>query len=503
MEHKVRVWEDSVRALVAILGFALWCAPTSWAEPVYFVVDASKSMDVDERSEAKRFITDIKKELAEGTETSTSFFGSVENGGDCGPVEINPLKPANEDIPEKYEPGNFTPLGTALQEALTVAAENDGRVIVISDGADTCEVDVCDVVRRYVRRHPKARLPEFKPIGASDDIIDGYGCFVSAKATGVTGIIAPPPPVPVDDPPPWVYGAIAFCGLLVGLSVVLEISAMEARARDLNNQIKTLNENGKACESKVSRRRYLFAAIPATLAALIIVLTFCFARENFFLGCDKVWWFVNLPFGSMLLPAIFIGFIGWALLQMWNIDETRRQFNDTSLKVELEKQREAERKAAADAKATEREQRRRDREAERRASYLQRISDLRRIAQFRQSQSLEAILRDSNLVDLSATVEKMNSIADAIEELVSSLDNGTLAAFVDTARTDYPSILSRLFNRNIISATAFTFLDAIFKEWIAFLAGRSELSEEIRQSITDFDVESLRLPQQVAGDGQL
>ena len=45
-----------MRALVVVLGLALWSIQAGWAEPVYFVIDASGSMDADERADAIAFV---------------------------------------------------------------------------------------------------------------------------------------------------------------------------------------------------------------------------------------------------------------------------------------------------------------------------------------------------------------------------------------------------------------------------------------------------------------
>tara|TARA_R110001599_G_scaffold36594_1_gene114533 strand:+ start:224 stop:1699 length:1476 start_codon:yes stop_codon:yes gene_type:complete len=481
-----------MRALVVVLGLALWSIQAGWAEPVYFVIDASGSMDADERADAIAFVAETKESLVQGSRTSTTFFGSAENGGNCGSVVINPLMPVIEDVPDKYDPGNFTPVGTALRAALDEAAANDGRVIVVSDGADTCEVDVCEVVRRNLRRHPTARRPEFMPIGASDETIDAYGCFVSAVASSALGIIAAPTSQPKDTPVSWVFGLMVLCALLMGLSVVLGIRAMEARARDLKKQINTLTETGTACVSEVSRWRYAWAVVPAVMSAMITLLTAWLATENFFLGWDHVWWFVNLPFGSMLLPAVFVGFAGWALLEMWNIDAIGRQFTEANVKVQLEKQRKDERNTVAEARAAEREQRRQEREASKRAEYLARISDSSAAARKRQNEFLAEISLGSTNAEVSNTAVKLNAITDAIEELIAGVEsNQILSSFSDTPRTDYPTILNRLLNRNLITADLYFELDEIFKEWSRFLSGRIEL-KSISERITEFDIRRLR-----------
>ena len=195
----------------------------------------------------------------------------------------------------------------------------------------------------------------------------------------------------------------------------------------------------------------------------------------------------------MLLPAAFLGFSGWALVAAWNTKEVQRQYNDATVMVELEKHRKAEREALAKAKADSRTTRRLEQAAKRRSELLTQILDLRDDARKRQKELLTAVVIGQNNTNLAPTIEKLNTIADTIEELIVGIeDNQTLAAFAVTPRTDYPAILRRLESRNFISAENCGVLAGVFRDWDSFVGGRGELTETTLMQIAEFDLQRLQ-----------
>lgn len=486
-----------MRPFFVCICLVLGNAISAWAEPVYFIVDASRSMNSTEHEEALAFIKQTKDALPADSQTSTTVFGSTENGGDCGAVSINDLRPAAEDILGEFERGNHTPLGEALRVALEKAAITGGRVVAISDGADTCEVNVCEVIRQHMQRNPKAIRPSFEPIGASDDTVDTFGCFLTAAAPVQHQSIIPPPPDLDDRSPMMAIGGLLAAAIMVLTSVALGIQIMRAKARDLQKQIdaldpKKLQPDGKpkATNPEVTTAKYIIASLPASIAIVLVLVFWLVAPTRVSDGVNWVWYFVNLPSGSMLLPAAFLGFGGWALLEGFNTSELQRQLKNSEFLTNMEQERKEAQAAIARQKIEERARTRREREEARRAELMLRIAELRDIAHQEQQKKLETKPELSR-----STSQKLIDIADKVESVISEIkDMNTLEVFSEIPRTDYRPILQRLHSRRLIGTDVYGRLLEIFGDWCRYMNGEDETSSSVEASVLDIDLSTIRRP---------
>jgi hypothetical protein len=146
---------------------------------VYFLLDGSGSIDEAEREKIAAVVKARRDQFAIGTLTSITAFGSKENGGECGVVNVSePTLAASSVIEILGTPGRFTPLGSALEATLREAAPRGAKVILVADGEDSCGRDVCSVVRRYKKEYPSISI-EFSDVGATADVLDSRGCIVA------------------------------------------------------------------------------------------------------------------------------------------------------------------------------------------------------------------------------------------------------------------------------------------------------------------------------------
>lgn len=489
--RKMRAVEGTMRAILVCVGLLFCSLSNALAQPVYFLVDASKSMDKDEQAAAAKFIAGEKATLPVGTLTSTTFFGSKENGGaSCGDVTISPLRAIPDDVPEAFTRGDFTPVGNALQVALDAAAATGGRVVMVSDGADTCEVDVCEVVRSHMRLNPRVRLPEFKPIGAADDTLDTYGCFVSARRGGdghdIIGGGVPPPER--ADQLWWIIPLFVINGFLFSLAAVLVIATMGARSRDLSAQVKGLLERGTAPAQQVHFRRYILAWLPALVALVITMSVWLTAPSALGEGWNAIWWFMNQPSGSMLLPAALLGFFGWALAAAWDVMAKRRQLDDAEIKVKLAKQRRQERDALVQIRATARENARLARLAENRAELLRHITEHRDVARELELEQLESMKSGPEDPNIGAISQKVTLIVDRLEAAIAGISENKHLQRFDIPRTDYRPVLRAMMSLDLIGLSEFKDLTDIFRAWNSYKRGESILHIEEKAKIEAFDV---------------
>ncbi len=217
-----------MRAALALL-LALVAAPAAAQTPdALLILDASNSMwgRVDGRPKiviAREAVAHLARALPPGTRMGLMAFGH-RRPGDCGDIEL--VLPAAPVDPAAFaaRAAALTPRGrTPLTAAITRAAETLGardrvaRIILLSDGIETCHPDPCAAARAL-----KATAAELVVHVIGFDVAEQSaqtqlaciaeatgGRFVSAASAGdlaaalaAVTATAPPPPPAAPPPPP-------------------------------------------------------------------------------------------------------------------------------------------------------------------------------------------------------------------------------------------------------------------------------------------------------------
>lgn len=141
-----------------LLSCILSFAQEEESKPIVFIVDASGSMWQKVQNEfkivlAREVLGDLVSNMPEHQELGLVAYGHREKG-DCSDIEeLLPLgntdKGAFNQALKDLNPTGKTPLAqTARQVINTLREQNQAAtVILITDGLETCEGDLCDIVR--------------------------------------------------------------------------------------------------------------------------------------------------------------------------------------------------------------------------------------------------------------------------------------------------------------------------------------------------------------------
>jgi hypothetical protein len=184
--------------VVAALGVGLGLGQPAWADErppkIELVLDVSGSMKANDAggmtrmAAAKQALTTVIDGVPDEAEVGLRFYGHTYPGDDkaagCKDTElVAPVgrldKAAAKAKVEQLKPVGFTPIGTSLRQAgADLGSQGPRRIILISDGEDTCAPpDPCDVAR------------ELKKQGI-ELAIDTVGFNVNAKARAQLQCIA-------------------------------------------------------------------------------------------------------------------------------------------------------------------------------------------------------------------------------------------------------------------------------------------------------------------------
>ena len=184
----------SLLMLLGLAWMAVAQAPVSDAEPaVMLVLDGSGSMwaklGQDQKIMAAR---DVLKQILPKAPPMTlglTAYGHRRTG-DCSDVEVAvPLAKANVErittYLEKFNPKGKGPLGHALKAAAEAIAEKSApgvrrSMIVITDNADNCKVDTCELSQELRQSHPGLMIHVIA-LGVSKEETVALACLASAS----------------------------------------------------------------------------------------------------------------------------------------------------------------------------------------------------------------------------------------------------------------------------------------------------------------------------------
>jgi Ca-activated chloride channel family protein len=200
-------------ALVALLALP------ARAQDALLVLDASNSMwgRVDARPKiaiARDAVAALARALPAGTRMGLMAYGH-RRAGDCADIELL-IPPGPVDAAAFARAANVTPRGrTPIAQSIAAAAERAPRIILVSDGIETCVPDPCAAVRALKAQNAAllVHVIGFDVAEARDQaqlrcIAEATGGrFVAAAnaadlARALAAVTATAPPPPPAAPPP-------------------------------------------------------------------------------------------------------------------------------------------------------------------------------------------------------------------------------------------------------------------------------------------------------------
>jgi Flp pilus assembly protein TadB len=324
-----------IATVAALLASALLAAPASAAEPtsteLVLVMDTSGSMKGARIAAARKAASALVDELPSTLPIGLISFGTT-------PSLVVPLTTDHARVIEAIqglEADGNTALYDAIAEALTLLPETQGRVLVLSDGADTAsEISLNQMLRRAVAQRVPIDIVAIKPtddVGAVlqqiasrtggtlvsvDSTEDLLAAFQEALDEPIPTPIEPtsvPEPVPTAAPEPTATTSDPLPLLLAGVtcaSLLLlfwQFYAWEGRSRRsklrraaLESYAPTLATASPAISDGLSQEQGAPERFPKTAQRL----------ESAGMSLPAQRWVLLQVFGGALLTLLLIGLMG-------------------------------------------------------------------------------------------------------------------------------------------------------------------------------------------------
>ncbi|HZH52469.1 MAG TPA: VWA domain-containing protein [Microvirga sp.] len=157
------IFAASLALLSSIFAMTQGSAQEGSGTPTVLVIDASNSMwgRIDGRPKmeiAREAVSSLVETLPKGARLGIVAYGH-RRAGDCGDIErVLPVaavdKAAVEAVAGRLSPRGKTPITASLKEAAgLLGSVKAGRVIVVTDGIETCGGDPCAVAEELKRRN--------------------------------------------------------------------------------------------------------------------------------------------------------------------------------------------------------------------------------------------------------------------------------------------------------------------------------------------------------------
>jgi hypothetical protein len=313
-----------MRAAVVGLLVALLFAGLSNAQlakpqpPTYFLVDSSGSMGKDAKRQLA--LEELTRRMAAlravpRAKASFTFFGG-DNGGGCGePVVIQKLDSVPVDVPKFPTPAGVTQLGQALSDTLEHVGSGSAHIVIISDGSQSCGVDICKVA---ADRLPMRRVT-IEPVWIAEapEDKDRLGC------------LSIPPLPPATEGTTGAHEEAGFriakIGQLSWRSALLIVGLLSGFAFSVLRLLVASRFNESVAAQEATPKQHWKKRFSYTTAILaggcVTVLAFNLSGLSSEFGPLYARLNDNLP--SMLIAGGAVGFIGWVLLQTWTIYKFR------------------------------------------------------------------------------------------------------------------------------------------------------------------------------------
>lgn len=320
-----------VRPRLSLLALvALACSPLASAqEPsriLYLIVDSSGSMAApigdSRRIDAAANI--VREELlrADGRELALRRVGGSE-GARCEATDVlAPIGSGAADVTAGIAgltPSGSTPIALALERAIEEIGDRPAEIVLITDGNDTCNRNVCEVAARW-RAEERQTIVRVRGVGIAPQIEDEMGCLSVGPISNrqPTIQVVPPPSVSADVNPRTLtsvlMSVLALFALLAAMMAIVDRSIAIKRLGDADDVTVKKTPRLKQLAARRNRATGVFVgALFTSIAALGLV----WFNSDIAELLRAWWWFANTDFGSSLLPAVMVGFVSWLALQLW------------------------------------------------------------------------------------------------------------------------------------------------------------------------------------------
>ena len=189
-------------------------------------------------------------------------------------------------------------------------------------------------------------------------------------------------------------------------------------------------------------------------------------------GAGGLWWFAEGSFGSKFLPAMLLGFVGWALIKFWDLYLLRRD----TLSEEYRAEKEEEKKALRDNQERQRKsQRRKDllelnqiQEISARDSERKSVGTLRSVPEI----DPESETKAKQLEDVAVHIRKAKERIEAVIREIP--DNRRLERYARFRRGDYRYLVVSLEVQEVVTSVLKSALDKLLADWIAYKIDRDK-----------------------------
>lgn len=320
-------------------------ASSKTSEVTFVLVDASSSMSQGTNwLDAEAVLQRELRGLDATQKVSVNYFG----GGTCAsPLAIQPPTPAENATWTAPRPSGATQLGAALEAAIQAAGVTRSRIVLVTDGSQTCEPELCQVAQANLpqRSHIAVELAFTEDASASTR--DKLQCVVNAQTerfegTGIAGSATAEDRAEFvsetwQGTPIFLVSVIlAVLGSLVSLCLhfghkaqLLEYEVgrlkelTEDEARVLADASSTPKRTRKPEWGKLVSRGSMCSAALALAAIAAIGWLMTAGGEN---AQTSIWATLNSPFMSYGVPAIALSAVGFTALQVWGYLENGRQY---------------------------------------------------------------------------------------------------------------------------------------------------------------------------------
>lgn len=468
----------------------------------------------------------------------TYFGGRGVVACDAAVTIQTPPKPVTDNTPTPPLPWGPTQLGPALDAALDAAGAGPAKIVIITDGSESCRLDLCSVALE--------RLPGLRNVTVDVDYVQErprdvarLECVARAQSAAARGLELPAhsvtgTPAVRDSTCDWVGFFLWLPGFAFSLFLIAAASlafshaaALDRKAEEWGEKEKERREQEKKEQEKKDKEKKTESeqsANPpvATVAAQeasnkkakLPIGWLSVLGASFLVTVGSMWWLLSTPcgwsaawpqfvafadgsFGSKFLPGVFVSFVGWVLLQFWGVMQARQTKRNNDFLQHLQDR--ADSKRQADNAIRDEKLR------------VELVTDIRsrKAALDKDEQELPRARPPRNFLaddepqpvidppDFAGRQAKGEAIKSRIVDVVAGLsDIARLRRYANLRWTGYWRVVDELERDKLITPSDSWELKDIFRHWETYLE-RGTVTDDWKAKIDGFDVARINPPESV------